>query len=255
MSITRINRGKGHSYKIDGERADGVTTLIGDGLPKPALMNWGIKSVAEYAADHLDLLVEMAPMGREAIVAALKQSPYTDRDNAARRGTEVHTIAEQLIHGTAVPVPEEIAGHVESAVKFLNEWNPKPVLVEAVVASRKWRYCGTLDLVADMPNGERAILDYKTSRSGIFGEAALQMAAYMHADVYLDANGEEQPMPEIQSAYGVWIRAEGYDVIPLDVGEETFKTFLHVATVARRSKGIRDLVGDALPAPTELRLA
>ncbi|NKV11056.1 hypothetical protein GS909_07910 [Rhodococcus hoagii] len=32
---------QGHWYKLDGEKADGVTTLLGNGIPKPALINWG----------------------------------------------------------------------------------------------------------------------------------------------------------------------------------------------------------------------
>ena len=52
-----INRKEGRSYgrathwyvDANGLKVPGVTTLIGNGLPKPALVGWGIKSVAEYA--------------------------------------------------------------------------------------------------------------------------------------------------------------------------------------------------------------
>lgn len=257
MTIQRVNstyRGKPtHHYKIDGVKADGVTTLIGDGLPKPALLPWGIKSVAEYAADNLDTLNQMNErMGREAIVAALKQSPYTDRDKAAKRGTEVHELAEKLIHGTEVEVPEELRGHVDSCVRFLDEWKPTPVLVEATVASRRWTYAGTLDLVADFPyDGTRRIVDYKTSRSGIYGEVALQLAAYAHADVYLDG-ADEKPMTDVGIAAGmaVWLRADGYDVYDVDVSEPVYKTFLHVAYCARQGKRLKDLVSAPLTIPT-----
>lgn len=250
MTIKRIDstyRGKPtHHYKIDGQKADGVTTLLGDGLPKPALLPWGIKSVAEYAADHLDRLVEMQPMGREALVAALKQAPYTERDTAAKRGTEVHLLAELLAQGEEVTVPPELAGHVESCVRFLDDWKIKPVVVEAVVASRRWNYCGTLDIVADLPDGSRSLIDYKTSRSGIFGETALQLAAYAHAEVYLDGE-EEKPVSDlgITCAHAVWIRADGYTVYPVDISEQTFKTFCHVAYVARQAKTLKALIGES----------
>lgn len=250
MTIKRIDstyRGKPtHHYKIDGHKADGVTTLLGDGLPKPALLPWGIKSVAEYAADHLDRLVEMQPMGREAIVSALKQAPYTERDTAAKRGTEVHLLAEKLAQGEDVEVPEELAGHVASCVQFLDDWKIKPVVVEVVVASRRWNYCGTLDIVADLPDGSRSLMDYKTSRSGIFGETALQLAAYAHAEVYLDGE-DEKPVSDlgITTAHAVWIRADGYTVYPVDISEQTFRTFCHVAYVARQGKTLKALIGDA----------
>lgn len=258
MTLKRINRtyrGKPtHHYTLDGVKVPGVTTLIGDGLPKPALLPWGIKSVAEYAADHLDRLVEMQPMGREAIVSALKQSPYTDRDTAAKRGTEVHAIAEKLIAGTEVDVPEELAGHVNSCVRFLDEWQPTPVLVEGVVGSRRWQYAGSCDLIADLPDGRRVILDYKTSRSGIFPETVLQLAAYRYAEFYLGEDGSEQPMDalNIVAAMGVWIRADGYEVYELPADERAFKDFAHVSWVARWAKDSRGLCGDPVaPAKAE----
>lgn len=255
MSLVRINstyRGKPtHHYKLDGIKVPGVTTLIGDGLPKPALLPWGIRSVAEYAADHLDRLVEMQPMGREAIVSALKQSPYTDRDQAAKRGTEVHKIAESLIAGVEVEVPEELSGHVNSCVQFLDEWQPKPVLVEAVVGSRRWQYAGSVDLIADLPDRRRVIADYKTSRSGLYAETVLQLSAYRFAEFYLDGK-EEKPMSDlgIVGALGIWIRPDGYSVYELPADERAFKDFCHVAWVAKWAKASKGLCGDPVPAPT-----
>ena len=256
MSIQRVDRtyrGKPtHHYLIDGVRADGVTTLLSDGLPKPALVGWGIKSVAEYAADNLPKLWEMQDMGREAIVSVLKQAPYTDRDKAARRGTEVHAYAEQLIHGEEVEPPAELLGHVEAYVRYLDEWKPTPVLVEAVVASRKGMYAGTLDTVVDLPDGRRCLDDIKTTRSGVYPETALQIAAYRYADVYLDGT-TEVPMADLGITHTrcIWVRADGYDVIPLNAGPHAFSTFKYVATVARRARDLKALVGDNEPPPKE----
>lgn len=246
MSIQRIQSGRNHWYKIDGTKADGVTTLIGDGTRKKALEAWGIRSVAEYAAKHLDRLVEMQSMGEEAIVAALKQSPYTDRDKAANRGTEVHRLAEELIHGRAVDVPEELAGYVDSYVRYLDEWQPEPIKVEKVVAHRKWNYCGTFDSVYRLRDGRVVIGDIKTSRSGIYSETALQLAAYRYAEVYLDDDGSEQPMADlgIECGQGLWIRADDYAVLPIQCDESVFKAFLHVAYGARWMKANKSIVGD-----------
>jgi ribosome-associated translation inhibitor RaiA len=256
VTIQRVNRGRGHSYKIDGKPAEGVTTLIGDGTRKKALEAWGIRSVAEYAAEHLDRLVEMQPMGREAIVQALKQSPYTDRDQAANRGTEVHALAEELIHGRQVEVPPELAGHVESYVRFLDDWQPEPIKVEKVVASRQWNYCGTFDAVYRLPDGRVVLGDIKTSRSGIYAETALQLAAYRFAEVYVDDDGSEKPMADlgIEHGQGLWIRGDGYDVLPIPCDEPVFKAFLHIAYGARWMKANKDIVGDPETPPTQLRL-
>src|SRR5690606_2065151 len=149
VTLKRINTRYGHYYKLDGKNIDGVTTLIGNGLRKKALEAWGIKTVAEYVADHLEDVYAMRSMGRNAIVSALKQAPYSERDRAAKRGTEVHALAEQLARGEEVEVPSELAGHVEAYVKFLDEWNPVPVALERPVFSRKWWYAGTFDAVFD----------------------------------------------------------------------------------------------------------
>jgi ribosome-associated translation inhibitor RaiA len=251
VSIQRINSGRGHFYKIDGVKADGVTTLIGDGTRKKALEAWGIRSVAEYAADHLDRLHDMRDMGREALVAALKQSPYTDRDKAANRGTEVHALAEELIHGRAVEVPEELAGYVNSYVRYLDEWQPEPIKVEKVVAHRRWNYAGTFDAVYRLHDGRVVIGDIKTSRSGIYAETALQLAAYRYAEVYVDDDGTERPMADlgIVEAQGLWIRADGYDVLPIPADESVFRAFLHIAFGARWMKTNKDIVGDPIAPP------
>lgn len=241
----RINRGRGHHYLLDGRKVPGVTTIIGNGLPKPALINWAANTTADYAVDHWDELGKEAPSKRLAI---LKQARYADRDAAANRGTQVHALAEQLIQGHEVEVPDPLAGHVESYLKFLDDWQPQPVLVEGVVFSRKHRYAGTLDLVADTALG-RGLWDVKTNRSGPFGEVALQLAAYRYADIYLDEHGDEQPMPEVEHCGVIWVRGDGYDLVPVTAGEGQHRQFLYCAQVAQFADTARDLIGDALTPP------
>lgn len=254
MALQRINYGRGHGYKIDGEKVDGVTTLIGDGLPKPALTRWAAKAVAEHVADNLDAVLGMKNMGRDAIIAALKEAPWSAARAGAARGTEVHTLAEKLIHGEEVEVPEHIAGHVDACVAFLDAWKVIPVITEAPVGNRKWRYGGTCDFVGSLlkpgtTKSANAIVDWKTAASGIWPETAYQLAAYRYAEVYLEDRAE-QPMAalEIEAGYAVWLRADGYDVYPVECGEKTFKDFLHIAWVARAAKANRDLIGEAVAA-------
>lgn len=232
MSVTkRINAGRGgHFYKLDGEKVDGVTTVIGNGIPKPALMYWASREIATYAADSLDLL---AQMDREARIDLLKGAPYRDRDRAARRGTEVHGLAEKIMGGEEVEVPEELTGHVDSYLSFLDDFGVRAVLVEAVLGNRTHGWMGTCDLIADLNDGLRYLMDLKTTRSGIFGETALQIAAYRNAEFYLDADGAEQPMPKVDACAAIWVRADGYDLIPVDASPATYKVFRHAQQVAR----------------------
>jgi hypothetical protein len=248
LSLKRTNYGRVHGYKLDGAKVEGVTTLLSKGLPKPGLPYWSAKSVAEYVTDvDQSTLDALRTLGRDGMVKALKGIPWEQRDSAAVRGTEVHHLAEKLSKGDEVDVPDHLAGHVESCVRFLDEWRPAPVVTEVSVASRRWRYAGTLDLVADLPDGRRALMDYKTSASGIWPETALQLSAYRHADFFLGEDGSEIPMSvlDINCAYAVHLRADGYDVIPVDTTcakvegcccgtVPVFDTFLHIAYVARQ---------------------
>jgi hypothetical protein len=240
----RINRGRNHSYKLDGNAAPGVTTIIGNGVPKPALPYWAAKTAAEFTADNLDTLTGL---DRFAVVDLVKGAPWRDRDAAARRGTEVHRLAEQLVAGKEIEVPDELAGHVDAYLRCLDDWQLDPVLVEAIVVNRSHRYLGTLDLVADLNDGNRWLLDLKTTRSGVYGETALQLAAYRYAEFYLDDQGDEQPMPPVDRTGVIWVRADGYDLVPVDTENDVYRYFRAAQFVAHFTKHVGPVVvGEAL---------
>lgn len=243
----RVNRGRNHSYLLDGEKVPGVTTLIGDGLPKPALTNWAARTVAEHCYANRS---EMATWDEARFVDDAKASPWRDRDRAARRGTEVHAIAEQLAGELEVDVPDELAGHVDQYLAFVHDHRPEYVALEAPVFSRQHRYGGTFDAVAHVPalGPGATLLDLKTSRSGPFGEVALQLAAYRWADIYLDAAGVSHDLGElgIERAAVLWVTHDTYELRPVDTGRHVFRTFLYVQQVALARPALGDLIG--LPA-------
>jgi hypothetical protein len=244
---------------MDGDKVDGVTTVLSNGYPKPALVGWAAKTIAEFVGERLDIDPEIGTVGAIQLVAALKtidleqRKPrfpadgtvsrlaiietlkgvhWRERDQAARRGTEVHGYGERLVHGEPVEVPEELDGHVQAYVKFLDEFQPEPVLVEVTVGHRTHRWMGTLDLIADI-NDERWLLDIKTTRSGIYPETALQLAAYRHAEFYLDPDGIEHPMIPVDRVGAIWVRADGYDLIEVDATLPTYTMYRYVQQVAR----------------------
>lgn len=240
----RINRGRSHSYLLDGEKVDSVTGIIGDGLPKPALTNWAAREVATYAVDNIPLL---HGLDRDAAIDLLKGAPYRDRDKAARRGTEVHKLAERLARGEEVTVPEELDGHVTSYLRFREEWCPTNEIIEFVCGSRKYRHMGTGDLMADLNGLGRCLIDLKTTRSGVFGEIALQLSGYRYSEFYLDENGREQPMPEIDWTGALWLRADGYDLLPVMTDPHIYRIFLYVQQVAHFAGAVsKEVIGNAL---------
>ena len=248
----RKNHGKGHSYWLDGEKVDGVTTVINKGLPKPALVDWAARSVAGYAVDHWDELSQEAVSARMKV---LEKSHYAIRDSAAVRGTRVHALADKLANGEQVGVPDELAGHVEACVKFLDDFDVQPVLTEASVFSRQWKYAGTLDLIATI-DGRTWLLDWKTNKTGAFGDTAFQLAAYRYAEFTLDplmsvdtGNRLEVPVPAVDECGVVWLRADGYDLYPYHADKGVWREFLYIQQCARAAGNSRDYKGDALIPP------
>ena len=230
-----------HRYRLDGAWVPGVTTLIGKGLPKPALPYWSARTVAEWVADNPDLTEDIKRMGGYGpAVAFLKEIPWQKRDTAAIRGTEVHALAEQLVHGAEVDVPEHLAQHVQGYVDWLDTTGAVALLSERPVASRTHWYAGTFDLIAEL-DGATWLLDIKTS-SGVYGSTALQLTAYGHAEFYLADDDTEQKLPDVDR-YGVLhVTDAGTELheLPANQNEHAFKDFLHVAWVGRRVKTIDD---------------
>lgn len=259
--IKRHETAKGHYYKdANGHRIPGVTTILGDGVPKPALINWAANATAEAAVDRWDELADLSPSER---LKTLQGARYEKTDKAKKRGTEVHGYAERLVKGEEVShIPDELRGHVEAYVRFLDEFDVDPILVEATIVSYKYGYAGTLDLVAELtdPTGERRrlLLDVKTNEKGIFGETALQLAAYRYAEFYLDDDGKEQPMVEVDGCGAILVNSDAAKLIPCTANEDQLKSFRIAAAMRDFVSSSRDLVGAPVephnPKPTTARV-
>lgn len=228
-----------HRFKLDGKWCPGVTGLIKEGLPAPALMYWSARTVAEWVADHEEDVDALRRMGRGPMVQALKEVPWQKRDTAAVRGTDVHRLAEKLVAGEQVEVPEHIAGYVESCVAFLDEWRPTPLVVERPVANRSHWWAGIPDLFASLPDGRVVLWDYKTADSGIWPETAFQLSAYSHAEFYLAEDGSEQPIPKVDFCAAVWLQPDGYQAIPVKADDAVYQEFRHIARVSRAAKAAK----------------
>jgi hypothetical protein len=242
-----------HSY-IDGNgaRMPGVTTILGDGLPKAALINWAANATAEAAINRWDEFADMPPAKR---LQALKDARWETTDNARRRGTEVHTYAEALVQGQEVTgVPDLLRGHVEGYARFLDAFDVAPVLVEVVVVNYSYGYAGTLDLVADIECplcGKvcRWLLDVKTNEKGIYPETALQLAAYRYSEFYVDNSGEEKPMVEVAHCGAIHVTSDEAVLVPTTSEPAQFSMFRIAAKVRQWDQTNRELIGAPISVP------
>jgi len=220
----RINRGRGHSYVLDGEKVPGITTVLGSAFPKSALIDWAARETANYAINHWEELTD-APVADR--LNTLMRARFNTSNEAKLRGTTIHAFAERLAGGEEVEVPDDYRDHVDAYLSFVEDWQPAELMVEVPVFSRRFRYAGTPDLVAVLKDGRTWMLDWKTGvRGGVFLDFVLQLAAARFADFALDENGEEVPLPNIDATGIVTLTASGYKLVPVEANHDAFRMFV-----------------------------
>ncbi|TAL40866.1 MAG: hypothetical protein EPN91_12105, partial [Salinibacterium sp.] len=173
-------RDRFHRYYWAGEGPMvGVTSAIGV-VDKPTVYAWAKRETAACAIRNIGHLVGMVVEGgAEAATDWLKRIPDYRRDQAADLGARVHIIAERIAREQDVDVDALALPYVNGYRRFLDDFEPRFVELEFMVASLRHKYGGTGDAIAEI-DGHMWLLDIKTG-SGTYGETALQLAAYANA--------------------------------------------------------------------------
>lgn len=240
-------RGGKRTYSWRSETYWSVTTIL-SAMPKPALLPWGIKAVAETAVTSRDVVAAMLDRCETPAACVkgdfcapcietirwLKGSPYAKRDAAADLGTYVHNAVEAYVLGKPFPKwPPLVKPRMDAFLQYLADYKPDYELTEASVYNRSERYAGTLDAIVVI-HGRRLLLDVKTGGEQVYPETALQLAAYRHAEFIGLPDGSEEPMRETDGAAVLHIPAEGgYELVDVQTDDEVFRTFLYVREVFR----------------------
>lgn len=261
MTLTRRNYGRGHSYAIDGQKAPGVTSILRM-RANEAFVTSAAQKTAYYAVDHWDELSRMPLSVRLTRMAGARWEQLTA---AGLRGTKLHAYAWRLHLDQEIPgdeLSDEQAALVDSYLTFLDRTALHVVAAELVVGNRDPLYCGTADLVADLPAltyGEddipasRWLLDLKTAVSGVWPDAAMQTCAYSRAEMYVKADGSTGQLAElgIERCGAVHVRADGWDLYPLEVGEDVWQTFSRYAWLYQHAgdEAVKQWVGAAIDPP------
>jgi hypothetical protein len=242
-----------HRYRLDRKAVPSVTGLLNRGLPNEALLRWAPRVVAEFVADFPDEVEALRALGREPMVQALKSMPDQKRNTAALRGTEVHAIAERVVHGEGVEVPPEHAAMVQGYVDFLDRFDVVPILTERSCANRSAWYAGRFDLIATVRGGDTWLLDAKTSKA-VYGQVALQLAGYAECEFYVsdDDPDTEHPMPEIQRTGVLHITEWGTELVPMEWDAAVTSDWLKVLDVAKARKRIDAYAGEPITDPADL---
>jgi hypothetical protein len=196
------------------EELDGfpsVTTIIGatDASKSSALMGWAYNTGLEGVVtllndDKIAAGVSLPTLKRRLKVANL--TPWSNRDNAAKRGSGIHEWAEKLLLGHATyddvldGTPRDQRGYAKALIAWHESYGRTPVAIERTCVHLSLEYAGTTDLIDYGDDPELVdVVDFKTSKR-IYDSHFIQGTAY--AQAWLDMMGR-RGVPQTVDSIGV----------------------------------------------------
>jgi hypothetical protein len=249
----------GDRHYVDPLPADDVWPALNDDLVGPsvstikkawpfyAAKKWAAETVAEWAYDNVD---GWRGFDRPTAVKLLADQADHSLNRAGKRGTEVHTILEELAAGREqilVEPPAEL--YLDACRLVIAELKPRWIAAETVVISRSLGYGGTFDAVGlvEIDGLGPCIVDWKSrkpGKNGAYPEEAAQIAAYASADYMIiagpDGNAVRAPIPPVEHGLIVSIDPSGYEAhrVELEPATETWRA-LHAFWTAQRTNPTR----------------
>jgi len=162
---------RGGFYWIDTKPFVSVTEVL-KVIDKPQLMYWFGKQV------YYAMCAEPGLDEKSALAA-----PYKINTQAKLRGTTVHSMIESFEHtgNVILNTPEPFKGYARAFDAWVRDFKPHVLEHERTIVNTEHRYAGTLDMLAEIGN-QKIIVDIKTGKA-IYGEAYLQLSAYLHGNV------------------------------------------------------------------------
>lgn len=241
--LERRQHGRNHSYAIDGRKVPGVTTILGAGLPAPALVEWAAKTTATYAVNNWDDLSRLGIVDR---YERMRGARWEVLKAAGLRGTQIHDLAHKIVTGEPVEVPDAHRGPVMALAELMDDLELEPVLRETPVCNPMHWWAGTTDATV-MIGGEYWLIDYKTGK-GLYEKDALQVAAYANAAQYLDEDGAMQSWRRPDRVGLVHVTPDAATLHEVTGTDVLYSVFLHVQQVAQWLGDIKDspVIGGAL---------
>lgn len=137
----------------------------------------------------------------------------------ADMGTAVHTALEVWFNtGRVPPGPEGSEAFIAQAIDFAMTLNPRPIYMEAEVYNGTLGYGGSADWIMEI-DGALCLGDTKTG--GVWNEAAMQLAAYAHAERLYPRTSEVPCIGECSCEY---IDAPNFDrLVVLDLKPDSWR--------------------------------
>jgi len=221
-------------YEDKRKRVEVAVAALANGQLTLARVEYADRTAVAVAA--LDArIIEVADVppkiARSVAMQLIKDAPWRQRDIAADTGTSMHEWAERIALETATldMVPAEIQAHVGNVLQFWKDFGISFEAAEFTVYSRAFGYAGTGDFLArssKFPQWGLVLGDYKSSKSGLWPDIALQLAALRYAEFIGMPDGTEYPIPHVDTCIGVQVTADKYEVRVVEADAEVFHYFL-----------------------------
>lgn len=229
-------KGKGRHYRDPdtGELYPSVTNCL-KVIDKPALMWWLCKGALSAAWEDREAFSRMRD--RDQAVNAYKSAAYKQANHKADLGTDIHDICDALATDNPLPtVSSEAEPYVDQFLSWVSDFDVDIELSERTVINRTVGYGGTFDLIGTFPQA-RLLVDIKTGK-GVYEEAALQLAALVHAErLCLPDGSGTGPAPQVDGAAVLHLQQDGYRLVPVDTSADTFEAFVGAVQLWRFVKG------------------
>ena len=268
MNVIKLDPADAYRVTVNGQRwyADPLASCV----VAPAAFDARYPSVSAVkkaaAADwtsvtlkRLALALDVKPdMYKGMDVTDIKAlMAYTDKaalNAAGQRGTNVHTIIEELAAGVPLSVNEGMPGYnyLAAADRMLAALNAEFLHTECVLFNRSLHghgFGGTADAIVKLPDGRTVIVDYKSrgEANTVYGSEKNQLGLYFKAE-YLIVDGKRQPMPVIDGLIIASLTPDGHLFYDIDIDQaQAAGVALHawwVQTLSDRdgiAKGVKSL--------------
>ncbi len=232
------DHGRYYTDPAGGPALVSVTNVLGTSVSKPALMPWAVKVTVEWILDRRMEVARRALTDRVALVKEIKAVHRDTSERAADLGTRIHNGAEARMLGAPVADDPEILPYIAQFDRFVQLWGIDPerdvVATEITCMHRRLGYAGTADLMVWLPTGPRGrrelwLIDYKTSATrsakSVYPEYTQQLAALRFCETVLLPDDTDDPMPRIQRAGVLNLRARSHALVEMPAGRDAHRAF------------------------------
>jgi hypothetical protein len=226
-----------HVYTYEGKEYPGVTGIIKVVDKSAPLMTWAARQAVAGVLDQVDALPTMlANNDKATLVQMLAKRSTWDRDKAAKRGTDIHEHAANIVSGLELGT---VSPEHRKMVAAVQEWwassGWKLRLSEAFVVHPTLGYGGSFDLLAYDENGKTVLGDFKTGDT--YPEHRLQLAAYGDAELVApQGSPKAYPMPTVDRHVILLITDTKVKSVELHIDDEDRAAFRACIPLSRWNK-------------------